>query len=116
MPFLSYNLSHFFDSLLCLIQIFHSLIEQLSKELASLLYLAGLLVACLTSNLFFLTSCSGLTSLARKEIKFWNICYPIVPYDLSVNPIGLEQSWPQNPLINGSTRSAVCHELILLAG
>ena len=30
--------------------------------------------------------------------------------------IGLEQSWPQNPLISGSTRLAVCHEPILLTG
>ena len=37
-------------------------------------------------------------------------------YDLSANPIGLEQSWPRKPLTGSSKRSAVCHESILLAG
>ena len=40
---------------------------------------------------------------------------PIGPYVLLVNPIGLEQSWPRNPLIGGSTWSEVYHESILLA-
>ena len=41
---------------------------------------------------------------------------PIGPYDLSANPIGLEQSWPWDPLIGDSTGSVVCHKLSLLMG
>ena len=40
---------------------------------------------------------------------------PIGPYHLSANLISLEQSWPLNPLIGGSTRSVmyVCIEATL---
>ena len=43
--------------------------------------------------------------------KYTRLCMawvsPIGHDDLSANPIGLEQSWPQNPPIGGSRRSAV---------